>query len=446
MESRRHRYTAIGLSLFFAHALNSGCASATRNRAWLETTTANRTGHPLGPRVLDSALPPNLEVTDGLSADEAVAIALWRSPTLQAELTSLDTVLADLDEAGRLPNPRLSFLAPIDPRQLAIILAWPIEAIWQVPLRTEAAHREVERVAIALVQIVLNLERDVRIAHADLQLAHTRVTVLTQVDAAWRDTLALALSRVAAGDLAQAEAAPVQAEAAIAADAVARGRYEIQIAEARLLALLADPWPALPELVERPTLTFVPPSQSELLSRALDERPDLLSAELAVQAAAARANWERSRVFGLMMTLDGQAPIGGLGPHFAPGVQQVELPIFSQNQGGIGRAEAAIARASYQYRAMRLTVTMEVRTAYAALERAIGSLAAYDSIRSSLREATIGAQHAYEDGAESYLFLIDALRRQANAEQRYFELEAEFARAEAELCRAVGGSITMEER
>ncbi|MGQ0505876.1 MAG: TolC family protein [Myxococcaceae bacterium] len=438
----RSRNVLVGL---VALAWLTGCVAATRSRAWLETSTTERTRHRLGPRSLDAAhpLPPNASASDGVDPDEAVAIALWRSPALQAELTNLDSALADFDEARRPPNPRLSFLAPIDPRQLALLLAWPIEAIWQVPFRTKAANRELERVAESLVQIVLNLERDVRLAHADARLARARVEVLEAAATAWRDAARVAESRAGAGEVAPAEATPVQAEASIAADAVTRARRETEIADARLLALLGAPWTELPSLSPPMSRQRELPSRDVLVAQALRQRPDLRAAEFAIHAAAARGRWERARVFSLVATLDGQAPRGELVPNFSAGVQ-LELPIFSQNQGGIGRADAAVARAGYLYAAARLTVSMEVTTTRAATERAKASLAAYESVLRALAEASRGARHAFENGAESYLVVIDALRREADARLRRIELDAELARAEAELSRAVGGSVGME--
>jgi cobalt-zinc-cadmium efflux system outer membrane protein len=423
----------------------TGCVSATRSRAWLETATFQRIHQQIGPKTFDEkhALPANVSVDDGISTDEAVAVALWRSPILQAELTNLDSSLADFDEARRPANPRLSLLAPIDPRQLALLLAWPIEAIWQAPFRAQAANRELERVAESLVQTVLNIERDVRLAHADVHLAQARIDVLTALAEAWREAADVVESRARAGDTAPTDAAAVRAEAIIAADAVERARREAGIAESRLLALLGAPWPTLPPLSASGSRNETLPARNLLLAQALMQRPDLRAAELAIHVAAARGKWERSRVFSLIATLDGQALRGEWAPHFSPGLQ-LELPIFSQNQGGVGRADAAVAKAGYLYAATRLTVSVEVYSAYAAVERASASLRAYESVLNALADASISARHAFEDGAESYLVVVDALRRHADARLRSIELDAELARAQAELARAVGGSPTLE--
>ncbi|MBK8169353.1 MAG: hypothetical protein IPK60_03295 [Sandaracinaceae bacterium] len=166
-----------------------GCATASRDRGWLAQSVRARTGHALGPATSEgrAAMPLGVSVADGLSADDAVAIALWRSPALQAELTALDTALADFDEASRPANPRINLLAPIDPRQLSAILFLPIEAIWQTPYRAAAANRELERVSESMIHVVLNVERDVRIAHVDAYLAMRRVRAYEPLVATWSD-------------------------------------------------------------------------------------------------------------------------------------------------------------------------------------------------------------------------------------------------------------------
>jgi cobalt-zinc-cadmium efflux system outer membrane protein len=408
-----------------AGAVIAACATPTRSRAWLDAAVQAQTGHHLGrsAREASAPLPPGCSLEDGLDPDEAASVALWRSPTLQVELTRLDSALADLDEAARLPNPRLSFsfLAPLDPRQLALIVAWPIEAIWQVPFRSEAATRELEVVAESLVQSALDLERTIRLSHADALTARVRVGALEELALNWQVAAALAASRANAGDISQAEASAAAPEAAIARDAAARGRADVVMADARLLAGLGAPWPTLPALVAPEAAEPALPKVERLVARALEARPDLRAASLAVHAAAARARWERSRAFSLVATLDGQAPRGELGPNFSGGVQ-LDVPIFSINQGGVGRAEAALQRAAHDYLALRLTVPAEVVVARAALERAKHSIEAYASVMEALSEASRGARAAFEHGDAPYLVVVDATRREGEAKLRRVEL------------------------
>lgn len=440
------RYLAPTIAL--VASLASSCASPSRGRGWLEDSVRARSHHALGPRSLAdvSPLPPGSDLSDGLGPDEAVAIALWRSPALQAELTKLDSSLADFDEATSLPNPTLSLLAPVGPRQLATLLAWPIDALWQLPSRTRAAQRTLQRVAASLVQTVLDTQRDVRLAHSDAYLARSATDARIALAAAWGEASELAASRARAGDIAPVDALAVSAEAAIAADAVARARAEASIANARLMAALGAPWQQLPALTPAPALpapSAEPAAAQQLVARAYRNRPDLRAAELAIHASAALHDWERARVVSLVASLDGKANPGEWKPHFAPGLQVV-LPVFARNPGGIGRAEAEIARAGHLYAATRLRVALEVRSALAMSVRARASLAAYATVVERLADASTQARHAFEGGAESYLFVVDAQRREADARLRRIELEAELARAEAELARALGGTTTEE--
>lgn len=422
-----------------------GCATASRDRGWLAQSVRARTGHALGPATSEgrAAMPLGVSVADGLSADDAVAIALWRSPALQAELTALDTALADFDEASRPANPRINLLAPIDPRQLSAILFLPIEAIWQTPYRAAAANRELERVSESMIHVVLNVERDVRIAHVDAYLAMRRVRAYEPLVATWSDAARLAEARARAGDIAPAQASAVRAEALLATDARRRSLHDARVANVRLLALIGVPWPNVPTLVAAPVSTSRA-SASELLTQAMRQRADLRAAELAIHAAAARGRWEHARVLTLVATIDTQADRGALVPHPSVGVQNFELPIFNQNQGGVGRADASLTRAIHQYAATRIAVTAEVLSAWEIVERAEESLGTYDEILSALSEASGASTRSFENGAESYIVVVDALRRSAEAQLRRVELEAELVRAQAELDRAVGGRASGE--
>ena len=57
-------------------------------------------------------LPPNVVIDDGVTSQEAVAIALWNSPSFQATLADLGIARADVVEAGLLRNPIFSLLFP----------------------------------------------------------------------------------------------------------------------------------------------------------------------------------------------------------------------------------------------------------------------------------------------------------------------------------------------
>lgn len=422
-----------------------GCAGPPRSREWLAQSVKSRTALALGSGSADAGVAPGVKLEDGLTADEAAAVALWHSPTLFAELTQLESTLASLDEAKRPANPRLNnLLAPLDPRQLALVLFIPLESIWQMPSRISAATFELEATADALVQVVLDTERAARSTHADVVLAQDRVVVLGRASAAWAQAVELADARAASGDIAPAEADQVRAEWALAEDALQRARHELTMSQSRLLTVLGAPWATLPPVNSTALALDVKADLTMLQTRALAQRPELSAAALQVNAAAARASWERSRVFSLFLSIDGQAPVGSLAMTFSPGLQ-AELPIFSQNQGGIGRADAAVMRASHRYAATRLAVLQDVLLAHEALARAKTSKEAAHRITGYLEHAGEAAASSFKNGSESYLVVVEALRRTTDAQLRELEVHAELRRAEAELLRSVGGRTLLEE-
>lgn len=430
------------LFLLLPVCLVAACAAPSRSREWLARSVQERTSLTLGSGSADAGVAPGVVLEDGLTSTEAASLALWNNPALHAELSQLEASLASLDEARRPANPRINnLLAPLDPRQLALVLFVPIESIWQMPSRIEAATAELEASADTLLQLVLDTERTARSAHADASLAQRRIEVLRRAAEAWGQSVALADDRATAGDIAPAEADALRAEWLLAQDAVQRAQQEATIASARLMTVLGVA--ALPTLIASPSPLNVTDDLASLQRLALQQRPELSAAALSMNAAAARASWERSRVFSIFLSIDGQAPVGSLAPQFAPALQ-AELPIFSQNQGGIGRADAAVARASHRYAATRLTVLQEVAIARASLVRAQTSREAARRITALLENAREAAARAFQNGSESYVVVVDALRRTTDAQLRELEVEAELRRAEAEFVRAVGGRNLVE--
>ena len=101
-----------------AALLGSGCATINgaptpeEVDAAVRERTANRGIRLEGP---DDTLPPDVNLSDGVTQEEAVAIALWNSPSFQATLADIGIARADLAEAGLLRNPILSLLFPFGP-------------------------------------------------------------------------------------------------------------------------------------------------------------------------------------------------------------------------------------------------------------------------------------------------------------------------------------------
>ena len=135
------------------------------DRGFVSSELESRVGAPLPEQTIraEGELPPAVSLADGLSEEEAVAIALWNNATFHADLAELGVARADLLEAGLLPNPVLSLVFPGNSKAREGTLSIPIQLL-QRPTRIAIAELNAERIAHGLLETGLGLARDVRIA------------------------------------------------------------------------------------------------------------------------------------------------------------------------------------------------------------------------------------------------------------------------------------------
>ena len=441
----------------------NGCATRSSGvSTQVSKRIEDRAGHGLNPNPQSSsfAIPPGVSLDDGLSEDEAVAIALWNNAAFQSDLTALGFARADLIEAGQLRNPILTLLLPWGPKQLEATANLPIEVFWQRPRRVAAAKVEAERVAESLTQTGLNLVRDVKLAYADRLLANDRARIAAQSVSQRNEIARIVDARFRAGDISDLETSAARLDARRAEEQAARFNADAALAADRLRFMLGIPAgdkafniTASAQVLTAPASSYQNVALSntaqqtpiadvnELIKQALAARPDLRAAELAIEAAAKRAKWERSKILSLSAILDANAK-GSKGFEAGPGVQ-VELPIFNRNKGGITRAEAEIERAARQYVAVRHRIALEVEEALTQLQQARASLDSYRTqILPRIEEDIRISEKAYAAGEVPYLFVLETSRQITDARLREAEASAALQRATAQLERAVGRKIS----
>lgn len=392
-------------------------------------------------------IPDGVTMDDGLSMDEAVAVALWNNAQLHADLSALGLARADLIEAGLLNNPIFQFILPIGPyRQFESLLNFPLDFFWQRRKRIDAASIEVDRVAGSLEQNALNIARDVRLAFIEAKLAEQRAQLTRQAAELRAQIVRLTNVRLRVGDVSEIEATAARLDENLAQELSERQRREVGIAFNRLSLLLGisdgtklkleDPKDE-PEINPAALKSDEAASTSELLAIALASRPDFRAAELAIEVAAKRAKWQRSRVGALAALLNFKQ---GEGVPFAPRPGAiVDLPVFNRNQGGIARADAEVERAAWQYLAVRQRIAFEVIEALNQYRQASQSLTIWQSrIMPRTAENARLSESAFNRGDQSYLFVLDAMRRIVDVSVREAELMADVRRAAVQIDRAVG--------
>lgn len=418
----------------------SGCATSLHDRAWLDNELLDRTGASTCGRSHD-ALPDGVSLEDGLDEGEVISITLCRNPTLRAELTRIDAAFATLREARRPANPQVSIMGPIGTITAVATLLLPLESLWQMPSRARAAAREADMAGEAVLMRALDVIRDARLLHVELGLATDRVEARAELERVALDVARIASVRASVGEVSPMEERVLAAEARAGTDARELAETEVAMARARLVATLAiDSNSAIPLLATFSRDVASPPGAAALIDVARAARPDVRSAELAIAASTARAGWERSRVVNLSALVETQwhQPAG---PALRLG-GRVELPIFGANPGGVGRADAEVERATAQHELMARTVVMDVTLAQARFEQATRSRGRFETeVLPALEQALEMATGTFESGDQTYLVVLDVLRRTNEARLRRAELIAEQRRALCELERSIGARL-----
>lgn len=389
-----------------------------------------------------TAIPPGITLEDGLTQDEAVAVALWNNPDFRLQLTDLGFARADLLEAGLLRNPVLSILFPLGVKQLEATLRFPIEVLWERPRRVAAAGIAVNRVATGLEQFGLNLIADVKIGFVELALARDRARLSEAAAKQLEEIQRITGARLRAGDISALEARTAAIDAARARQDAARAVFDVRLREnalrARLgLALEPAPVALLPTIAPADTCPDDPAAAPGLLKDALAARPDIRAAEIAVEAAAARMGWERARVIAVTAVLDANGD-GKKGFEWGPGID-LGLPVFDRNQAGRARAALELQRAGLAYIGARQRVATELTDSLTLLAQARNTLGSWrQTIVAPLEEQVGAAERAFAAGDVSYLFVLEMTRRLTDAQLRAREVEADVARASARMERAIG--------
>jgi len=423
----------------------AGCAARSPyDRVYVSQTLQDRTGHSLGPaaRPQGAEFPPGVSLDDGLTEDEAVAVALWNNPQFQVDLAELAFARADLKSAGLLPNPLVSYLRLFGVKGTEAYVLWPLDALWQRPKRVATAKFNARRTADGLVQHGLALGRDVLIGYADLELAE-KLALLAREDARVRGEIAvLAAARYRAGDISGLEESAARLDALQAEDNALRAARDAETARTRFAALLGfgDKLPVL-TLARPPDIVTDPRPLAELLEAAYAARPDLWAAQSEIDAAAAHLGWERAMIFKFTATLDAKEK--GEAGFFAGPSAKIEVPLFNRNEGGQARARAEMERAAARYVAVRQAIAAEIRSANAEILAARQSVKLFEG-ETVPRAAAAAAQarKAYAVGEESYLFVLQAEFNELAIRRRAAEALADLRRADARLKYAGGFSTT----
>ncbi len=423
----------------------SGCHSTFpfSRRPPVDAELVCRTGQALGPEICPGQIwiPDGVGLDDGVTADEAVIVALGNNAAFLELLSELGLSRARLFDAGLYPDPEVQMFFPVGPKQFELTAYQSLDALWVRPIRERAAELDLDQLATRLVQNGLDVIRDVRVAHADLLLAQRQLELAEEMLELREEISRLAERRNAAGEISDLEAAAPEIDMLQAEADIARIFGDVEAARARLLVLMGlDGTGRDLAAVGEDAPLFKVPDAEELVAEALDVRPDLQAAGIALEAARERVRLAQKQ----WLRLDGIFDMnsrGEEGSESGPGLR-LTIPIFNRNRGNIAIAEAQYEMASRRHVTLQNQIRQEVLTSRARLLQALTNLHIVESkLIPATKNVSELAQKNFEGGGVSYILALQTVGQNLLAQTQQADLRANVRRALAELERSVGHQI-----
>ena len=426
-------------------------------------------------------------LTDGLTVDEAVRLALLNSPTLQSVFEEIGTSRADVVQAGLLTNPSFSLVAQLPEgggrAKLNMGVGQELVDLWQIPVRKTIAEAQLEQTLLKVVQQAVDLTADAKSQAYRLLALQQAEAIANENVALVEKSLQLAQDRFNAGETGKLDVNLVRTsllETRLQLIDIQRQHRLAETALANTLGLSRwqQPWTLRDDL---PTAFPLAQDERALLLFSMTERLDARAAALRVQAAedevrqqylkilpsvAAGVEWERpdrKALPGRNILADTARESVANGQLTAPSVEskaqrdaerraivdslfgpslQITLPIWDQNQAQIVKSKYKAEQQRKDYETLLDSVARQVQDALIVARTADEQLRFYrDQSLPQANENVESARRTYRAGEMDIIVLIDAQKSLIAQRQAYLSVLRDYAVALAELERAVGGRL-----
>lgn len=441
----------IACSSFAAVAQQASSESA---MAEVQTIATQRTGFsvmPSGDPQSDQAISYAISqmLSDTLTRDEAVQIALLNNRSLQAHLAELGIAYGDLIEAGLLKNPILELLyrKSNEPATVAN-LEWSVSLdfinVLTLPLRRCIAASEFEKTKLEVADEVLDLAFDVQTAYYKMQGAVQNGEMYKGAVKASKEAYEGAKMVHEAGnisDLALHQQQVIYEEQKLNLAEAEREAVDLR-EELNMLMGLWGPctdWDVPSELPDLPSREF---QGRGLESIAVYQRLDLAAARQEIETIARELGLENAT--SLLPELEGtfDAERETDGSWLRGGGASLPLPIFNQGQGRLQRGRARLLQAQHRYYALAVDIRSEVRKAFGQMRKSRDRVQYYDKIMQPLLKRIVEESHLMFNAMELGPFeLLEAKRDEIFGRRDRVEALRDYWIARSELERAMGGSF-----
>lgn len=391
-----------------------------------------------------------LQREEGLTADEAVQVALLNNRELQAVYEELNLAQADLVQAGLLRNPILSgevrfATSGSDGPGVVLDLTQDFVSLLSMPLRKGRAEAAFEQAKLRVTASVVDMAAEVRGAYYEYvaaeQTREMRKTVLDATGASYD----LAKRLRAAGnnrDLDVANERDLHEQTKVD---LALAEEDVVQARERLNALMGvwgqqTQWKAVLRL---PTVPDDEIAAEGLERRAIEASLDLAVARRDIEIAARSLGiakpfgWLTDVEAGVAAEREVEGP-WSVGPSLS-----VPLPLFDQGQGVMGKAQAQLRQASEHYYARAVDVRSRTRAAHNLLTSSHDRARYYEKVILPLRGQLVHeTQLQYNAMQVSAFQLLETKCNQIEAGAQYIESLRDYWLARVRLEQVLSGRLT----
>ena len=389
-----------------------------------------------------------------LTLQQAIDLALRGNPGLRAEAATVEATRAGEVTAALRPNPTFSN-GTVD---FTGGIAWTVERggkrqrrIDSARLATAGAERDLLDGRRTLILTVRTNFAAALLARFNFRAAQENLKNFQEVEDLNR--VRNDKGEISGGDFLKIGLQKLQFQTDLEDADLAWRTARAALRQAMFAPELAQDFEVEGELQPAPPAATL----AELEQRALATRPDLLSAETAVDKAAAderlaeaNARVDVSVSLGWIHTGPSLVSDQRVQPFFSAGESanalgsgvSFPLPLFDRNQGEIARTRAETLRTRAAADAVRAQVIADVETAYVALRTSQERVALYDTVYlEKSRQSREIAEFAYRRGATSILDLLDAERTDRATQLAHRQALADYVTRLQQLNAAVGVDV-----
>lgn len=390
-----------------------------------------------------------------LTLPQAIDIALSQRAELEAAREVISATIGAEGQAGRSPNPTLSFQTENwrfhgTP---AFSVGQNLDLFAFVSQRVETAGKKARRVALAgedrrMAELEReatewSIRRQVKHAYWSAISARSYETVLADRREAVNQLVEYHEVRVRLGAAAELDLIKVHLESEKLEMQYINAQTETERARFGLAAAMGLSSPVFDVALRDPDLPADTPDTEHLIETALNNRVEVRLARAMIERARAQLGVQEASAKPDVTPYFGYKRSGGFNTLI--GGVSVPLPVFDKRSGAIEEAAAQVREFEATLHSTQARVRAEVVTAAALVRRRADMLSRInDRILNRADETARIALAAYQEGGTELLDVIDAQRTQNEVSQLLAEASREYALGWVDLESAVGADTLIQ--